>query len=45
MAGRDPKSGFYRLLKLDKAFWEIIKGFKIIKKEMLKDCSKKEAGK
>ena len=45
MAGKDPKNKFYRLLKLDKDFWETIKLFKKIKKEMVKDCSKREAGK
>jgi len=45
MAERNPKNTFYRLLKLDKNIWETIKIFKKIKKEMLKDCSKREAGK
>jgi len=40
MAGKDPKNSFYRLLKLDDYFWKLLKEYRKIKKEMLKDCSK-----
>jgi len=39
------KNRFYRKLRLDKVTKEVMKAFKIIKREMLKDCKKREAGK
>jgi len=39
------KNRFYKKLKLGKEFKEIMRLFKKVKKEMLKDCTLNEAGK
>jgi len=45
MAGQNPKNGFYRLLKLGKDVKDIMRAFQHIKKDMIKDCTRREAGK